>query len=291
MTTNNTPMVVRTVHELRAHVTRWRSAGERIALIPTMGALHEGHLSLVKTGAAHAARVIVSIFVNPTQFGPDEDFDKYPRTEEQDIAKLSAIGTDLVFAPDSKEMYGNGFATTVHVGQVSEDLCGAVRPGHFDGVATIVSKLLLQSTPDIAVFGQKDYQQLLVIRRLVADLNIPTEIMGAPIIREADGLAMSSRNRYLTAAQREIASKLNVALRDLALALRKGSDPMEASNKTSTQLLDAGFDKIDYVEIRNADTLLPWTGDLNNGRVLAAAHLGPTRLIDNMSTANSTVVV
>jgi len=285
MTDRKSLAVVRTIVELRAAVSRWRAAGERIALIPTMGALHDGHLSLIEVGAKHADRVIVSIFVNPTQFGPSEDFDQYPRNEDQDVAELSATATDLVFAPDSEEMYGEGFATKILVGKVSQGLCGAVRPGHFDGVATIVSKLLLQATPDVAVFGEKDYQQLMVIRRLVADLNIPAKIIGAPIVREPDGLAMSSRNRYLSTDQRRIAAQLNTALQGLVAALHTGADPDEASNRTRAELLEAGFDKVDYVEIRNADTLLPWTGSLTNGRVLAAAHLGQTRLIDNMSTA------
>lgn len=286
MSDSKPPVVVRTIQNLRMTVSKWRTSGEHIALVPTMGALHDGHLSLVQIAAEHADRTIVSIFVNPTQFGPNEDFDKYPRTENQDVAKLSASAVDVVFAPDSQEMYADGFATTVHVGEVSEGLCGAVRPGHFDGVATIVSKLLLQSAADVAVFGEKDYQQLMVIRRLVKDLNIPTQIVGAPIVRDIDGLAMSSRNQYLSAQQRQVAAQLNTAIKSLIVQLRDGADVDAACNTTFSHLKTIGFDKVDYVEVRDADSLKPWGGDLQNGRVLAAAHLGTTRLIDNMSTAD-----
>ena len=284
MTESKTPTVVRTVRELRTIVSQWRTSGQRIALVPTMGALHDGHLSLVDMAQTMSDRIIVSIFVNPTQFGPNEDFDHYPRDENQDLAKLSSTATDILFAPSRSEMYGSGFATNIHVANVSEGLCGAVRPGHFDGVATIVSKLLLQATPDVAVFGEKDYQQLLVIKRLVEDLDIPTRILGAPIIREADGLAMSSRNRYLTVPQRQIAVQLSKTLHDLIANLSAGVSAKEATERARANLLKVGFESVDYVEIRDADSLQPWTGDLQNGRVLAAAHLGSTRLIDNMPT-------
>ena len=282
LTHKTPPGLVRTITTLRETVANWRAAGARIALIPTMGALHDGHLSLVTLGNENADRVIVSIFVNPTQFGPTEDFNQYPRDEADDITKLTSIGTDLIFAPSAEEMYGDRFATTVHVGDVSEGLCGAVRPGHFDGVATIVSKLLLQAAPDVAIFGEKDYQQLMVIRRLVDDLNIPTHIVGAPIVREPDGLAMSSRNRYLSPQHRRIAAQLNQTLRRLSTELASGTDSSAALENARLHLIDAGFDGVDYLEARDADTLAPWTNANQTGRIFAAVHLGSTRLIDNM---------
>jgi pantoate--beta-alanine ligase len=199
----NSPLpIVRTVAELRAQVAGWRKAGQRVGLVPTMGALHEGHLSLVRLAREHAERVVVSVFVNPTQFSPNEDFDAYPRDEAHDAGLLAGVGCDLLFAPGVAEMYPPGFATTVTVAGVSEPLDGTARPGHFVGVATIVSKLLNQCGPDVAVFGEKDYQQLQVIRRLARDLDLPVEIVGGPTARAEDGLALSSRNAYLSAAER-----------------------------------------------------------------------------------------
>ena len=195
--------------ELREQVAKWRKAGESIALVPTMGALHEGHLSLIALAKAKADRVVVSIFVNPTQFGPREDFKTYPRDEAGDLKKLGAAGVDLVFAPEAAEMYPEGFKTQIKIGDLTEGLCGASRPNHFDGVATVVAKLLMQCGPNVAIFGEKDYQQLLVVKQLVRDLNIPVEIIGAPIVREADGLALSSRNVYLSPEQRKIAPLLH----------------------------------------------------------------------------------
>ena len=191
-------ITVRTVSDLRSHLAKWREAGKSVALVPTMGALHQGHLSLVALAKTKCDRVVASIFVNPMQFGPREDFKTYPRDEAADLDKLAKAGADLVFIPDTAEMYPQGFSTHVKVSDLTDDLCGAARPNHFEGVATVVAKLLLQCTPDIAIFGEKDYQQLLVIRRLVRDLNMQVEIVGGPIVREGDGLALSSRNAYLS---------------------------------------------------------------------------------------------
>lgn len=279
-------MTLKTVHsvaELRAVIAQWRAEGLRVALVPTMGALHAGHLSLTDHVRNHADRVIVSIFVNPTQFGPNEDFGAYPRTLPDDQKMLDAAGVELCFAPSVEEMYPNGFATRVSVdGSLTNVLCGAARPGHFDGVAQIVTKLLLQALPDCAIFGQKDYQQLMVIRRFTTDLNIPVEIIGAPILREDDGLAMSSRNRYLTPEERAVATTLNRVLAEIAKAAEKGAKIGPLLTKGRDDILNAGFRSIDYLEIRDADTLEP-VGDRvqNASRIFVAAHLGKARLIDN----------
>jgi pantoate--beta-alanine ligase len=277
--------VVRTVAALRAQVRAWRAAGERVGFAPTMGALHEGHLSLVHLARQHARRVVVSVFVNPTQFGPSEDFDAYPRSEARDAELLTGAGCDLLFAPTVGEMYPNGFSTTVTVAGVADPLDGAARPGHFAGVATVVSKLLNQCGPDLAVFGEKDYQQLQVIRRLVRDLDLPAEILGAPTARAPDGLALSSRNAYLTAAERAIAPILARTLTTARDRLRAGTPVSEAEAEAVATLAAAGFGKLDYVEVRAADDLArlgpgPISGE---ARVLAAAFLGRTRLIDNMA--------
>ncbi len=277
--------VVRTVSELRAQVGAWRSAGERVGFAPTMGALHEGHLSLVRLARSRADHVVASIFVNPTQFGPHEDFDAYPRDEARDAAWLAGVGCDLLFAPTVAEMYPQGFATTVSVAGVSEPLDGAARPGHFAGVATVVSKLLNQCGPDVAVFGEKDYQQLQVIRRLVRDLDLPVEILGAPTARAEDGLALSSRNAYLSAEERAIAPSLAHTLARACQRLRGGAPVAESELWARQTLLQAGFAKVDYVEVRGAEDLArlgpgPITGP---ARILAAAFLGRTRLIDNLA--------
>lgn len=277
--------IVRTVAELRSQVAAWKGAGERVALTPTMGALHDGHLSLVTLAKTKAERVVASVFVNPTQFGPNEDFDAYPRDEARDAALLAGAGCDLLFAPTVREMYPDGFSTTVTVTGVSEPLDGAARPGHFAGVATIVSKLLLQCGPDVAVFGEKDYQQLQVIKRLVRDLDIPVEIVGAPTSRLEDGLARSSRNAYLSPAEREVAGRMNVALADAVRRLKAG-ESVERVEATGIAALErAGFQRIDYFEVRNADDLShPGPGPLAvPARILAAAMIGKTRLIDNMA--------
>ncbi len=275
--------IVRTVATLRAGIAIWRQEGQTIALVPTMGALHDGHLALVQEGMRQADRVIVSIFVNPAQFGPGEDFGCYPRVEALDRSRLATIGTHLLFAPTGGGMYPEGFSTTVRVAGLSEGLCGAFRPVHFSGVATVVTKLLLQSLPDVALFGEKDYQQLQVIRRLVQDLDIPVRVVGVPTVREADGLALSSRNAYLSPAERSQAGALYQALRAAATAVAGGADPKAVADTTRTQVLAAGFDSVDYLEVCDADTLTPLAGPARRpARVLAAAWLGRTRLIDNM---------
>ena len=274
--------VVRSVADLRAVVAGWRRAGETVALIPTMGYLHEGHLALVRRGRELATRTVASLFVNPTQFGPTEDLDRYPRDEAGDAAKLAGAGCDLLFAPTVSEMYPPGFATSVAVGGVSEGLCGAFRPQMFGGVALVVTKLLLQALPDVAVFGEKDYQQLQVIRRFVRDLDIPVRIEGAPTVREADGLALSSRNSYLTAAERAAAPALNRALTWAAGALAGGGPAAPVLAEVAARLLAAGFARVDYVELRCADTLAPLERLAGPARLLAAAWLGKARLIDNI---------
>ncbi|MCI4660453.1 MAG: pantoate--beta-alanine ligase [Neomegalonema sp.] len=277
--------IVHSVADLRAAVKAWRQSGERVALTPTMGALHDGHLSLVAQGRAQAERVVATIFVNPTQFGPNEDFDAYPRGLEADAALLAGAGCDLLYAPSVGEMYPPGFATSVRVTGLTEVLCGAARPGHFDGVAQVVTKLLLQAGTDLAIFGEKDWQQLTVIRRLVADLNIDCAILGAPILRESDGLAMSSRNRYLSPAERAAAPALYASLRQAAeeIAARAAIDEVLA--RAREQILSAGFSSIDYLEARSADhlTLVTELDPATPTRLFAAAHLGRARLIDNIS--------
>ena len=271
----------RTVADLRAHVAPWRKTGKSIALVPTMGALHAGHLSLVTLAKSKADRVVVSIFVNPIQFGPREDFNTYPRDEAGDIEKLRAAGADLVFAPNTAEMYPAGFSTKVSIGDLTEDLCGANRPNHFDGVATVVTKLLLQCAPDMAIFGEKDYQQLLVIKHLVRDLNVPVEVLGGDIVREKDGLALSSRNAYLSPAERKTAPLLHQTISEVAAALARGEGADAACVAGRFKLQAAGF-RVDYIAVRDPDTLKPLSGPVKHARVLAAAYLGKTRLIDNV---------
>lgn len=272
---------VRTVRDVRARVAAWRGARETVALVPTMGAIHAGHLSLVALAKAKADRVVTSLFVNPMQFGPREDFQTYPRDEASDAAALAAAGSDLLYAPDASEMYPQGFSTSIRVGDLTEDLCGTVRPNHFDGVATVVAKLLLQCGPDIAIFGEKDYQQLLVIKHFVRDLNIPVEIIGGEIVREDDGLAFSSRNAYLTAAERQVAPVLYQTIRDVAGDLEQGRGADDASAAARSKLEAASF-HVDYVAVRNPKTLEKLHGKVTEARVLAAVHLGKTRLIDNV---------
>lgn len=277
--------VVRSVADLRARVAAWRDGKLSVALVPTMGALHAGHLSLVKRGLELADRVVASVFVNPTQFGPNEDFARYPRQEEKDRAALESVGCHLLFAPTVPEMYPEGFATTVTVAGVSDGLCGAVRPGHFAGVATVVTKLLLQCLPDVALFGEKDYQQLAVIRRFARDLDIPVRIEGVPTMREPDGLAMSSRNAYMTPEQRAIAPWLVRALEGVADGLMAGAKASDLCPMAAKGLLKAGFDSVDYVEVRDAASLAPAETLDRPLRILAAARLGATRLIDNIGVA------
>ncbi len=280
--------VMRTVADLRRAVAAWRAAGQTVGLVPTMGALHAGHLALVRRAQADCDRTIVTLFVNPTQFGAGEDFAAYPRDEAEDGTKLAAVGADLLFAPEVAEMYPDGFATTVTVAGLTDGLCGPARPGHFAGVATVVTKLLLQSLPDAAYFGEKDYQQLLVIRRLARDLDIPVRIEGVPTVRDADGLALSSRNRYLSAGERAAAVALPMILRHVAERL---ADPTrvvaDETARARDALLQAGFTRIDYVEVCDAETLEPLAHVTRPARVLAAAWLGSTRLIDNMPVSSA----
>jgi pantoate--beta-alanine ligase len=277
--------IVRSVHDLRAAVSRWRHEGLTIGFAPTMGAVHDGHLNLVRLAKDHCERAVASIFVNPTQFAPTDDLSRYPRDEAGDAAKLTAAGCDLLFAPTVDEMYPTGFDTTITVGAVSVPLEGVARPGHFAGVATIVAKLLLQCRPDVAVFGEKDYQQLLVIRKLVHDLNIPVEIIAGQTTREADGLALSSRNVYLSPEERAIAGKLNVILRDAVATLESGAKIFETESRAFDALLEAGFGPIDYVALRDARDLSELPGECVDraARLLVAARLGKTRLIDNFA--------
>jgi len=274
--------VVRTVEHLRDAVRRWRRKNRKVALVPTMGGLHDGHLALVRLARKNADRVIVSTFVNPTQFGPDEDYENYPRDEYGDNRILAKAGTDLVYAPSVLEMYPDDFATRVEVAELTQCLCGISRPHHFAGVTTIVTKLFLQSLPDVAVFGEKDYQQLLVIRQLVKDLNFPVDIIGGPIVREADGLAMSSRNAYLSEADRAIAPQLYKVLSDMAADLGARRDVESTLAMGANRLRGAGF-RIDYLDVRTDDTLIPLEGRvLDSARIFAAVWLGETRLIDNV---------
>lgn len=271
---------VHTIAELRAALAPRRAEG--VAMVPTMGALHDGHLSLVR--AADAGTVVVSIFVNPTQFAPHEDFDAYPRDLDGDLKKLATTGKQIiVFAPNAREMYPDGFATTISVGGPSAGLETDFRPHFFSGVATVVAKLLLAALPDSAIFGQKDYQQLKVIERLAADLGLPTRIIGAAIAREADDLAMSSRNAYLTASERAVAGNLNRVLQ-YAIARAKETGDLRDAEKYGAETLKAvGFDSVDYVAIRDAETLAVIETLAQPARILAAARIGRTRLIDNMA--------
>ncbi len=275
--------VVRDVPALRAAVNEWRLQGLSVGLVPTMGALHEGHLSLVRAAKSRCERVVASLFVNPRQFAPHEDFERYPRDEASDAALLAGAGCDLLYGPDRTAMYPDGFSTNVIVTSVATMLEGEFRPHFFGGVATVVAKLLLQALPDRAFFGDKDYQQLLVIKRLAADLDIPVEIHGCPTVREHDGLAMSSRNAYLTADERRIAGRLNHILHDAIKAVRSGEPIAEAEAKAARRLIAAGFSSVDYVAMRDAGTLAPIEDLSAPARILAAAWLGKTRLIDNLA--------
>ena len=275
--------IVRSVATLREVVGGWRRVGLTLALVPTMGALHAGHLELVRLAMRIADRTCVSLFVNPTQFAPHEDFAVYPRDEAGDAQLLSAQGAHLLFAPPADEMYPPGSATRIAVPGLGDILEGVFRPGFFTGVATVVGKLLVQVMPDVAVFGEKDYQQLQVIRRMVADLFLPVRIEGAATVREADGLALSSRNANLSAEERRVAPALQAVLRRVAADVGAGGDAAASTAEAAADLLAAGFGRIDYLEVRDAATLEPWAGPPRPGRVLAAAWLGRTRLIDNIA--------
>lgn len=273
--------IVRTGAALRQQVHAWRGEGLRVALAPTMGALHEGHRALVRLGKVSADRVVASLFVNPAQFGPGEDFHAYPRNEAADAASLAACGCDLLFAPAIDEIYPADFVTRISVDGPSLDLEGALRPGHFVGVATVVAKLLLLCGPDVAVFGEKDYQQLVVVRRLVRDLAIPTAILAAPVVRETDGLALSSRNVYLSPRERRIAPALHRTLEETAERLGTGAALCQTVAKGREALEAAGFDEVDYLTARDAESLGP--PGIGSLRLLGAARLGRTRLIDNVA--------
>lgn len=269
---------------LRERLLEWRRNGEHVALVPTMGNLHAGHISLVELAREHAERTVVTIFVNPTQFGENEDYDDYPRTIERDTRRLKAAGADLVFVPDVKTMYPFGVerATVVSVPHLTGDLCGASRPGHFDGVTSVVARLFAIVQPDVAVFGQKDFQQQLVIRFMVEDLHLPIKIVTGPIVREPDGLAMSSRNQYLDETERALAPRLHTELEAIGQALQTGRRDYEALQSAATKALEhAGF-RVDYVEMRRSQDLEKPDRDCDEIVVLAAVFLGAARLIDNV---------
>ncbi|MGB3389705.1 MAG: pantoate--beta-alanine ligase [Pseudaminobacter sp.] len=274
--------IVRTVAQLRALVAGWRRENLRVGVVPTMGALHEGHLSLVRAALEKTDRVIVTLFVNPKQFNSAADLAAYPRTEEDDAAKLAPLGAHLLYAPDAREIYPEGFSTTVSVSGVSEGLCGAFRPGHFDGVATVVAKLFLQTGADFAFFGEKDFQQLLLVRRMARDLDIPIGVIACPTVREADGLALSSRNVRLSSTERKIAPKLAAILFDVAKQVAEGVPADQALAQARDAILAAGYDKVEYLELRSEEDLQPLRSLDRPARLLAAAWLGETRLIDNV---------
>ncbi len=272
----------RTVADLRAEVKAWRDQGLRIAIVPTMGALHIGHMSLIEEAKKQADKVIVSIFVNPTQFAPHEDFGSYPRTEKTDAELVKAHGGHLIYAPSGSEMYPEGFSTSIVIEGVTRGLCGDSRPHFFGGVGIVVSKLLLQALPDVAIFGEKDYQQLQVIKRMVADLNIPVEIIGAPLVRDEDGLATSSRNKYLTAEDRQQGLALHRALSNVAKLVGEGKTASDALAASEAILREAGITTWDYFEVRDANDLSLVEGAVARpARVFVAAQVGKARLIDN----------
>ena len=276
-----------TVASMRETAAGWKQAHERIALVPTMGALHEGHLSLVRQAKTRAKRVVVSIFVNPTQFAPHEDFASYPRQFQRDLDLLAGVGIDAVFCPDASQMYPQGFATTISLkGPAAAGLEDASRPVFFNGVATVVAKLLIQVAPDLAIFGEKDFQQLAVIRQMVLDLDLPVEIIGGETMREADGLAMSSRNVYLSTEERAVAPSLHQAIQQVAEGIKAGKNLQALLDETSVTLAAKGF-KLDYLALRDAAHLGPVdasaAGQANARRLLIAAWLGKTRLIDNIA--------
>ncbi|NIJ38930.1 pantoate--beta-alanine ligase [Sphingopyxis panaciterrae] len=273
--------IIRDIATLHRAVTALKQGGKSVALVPTMGALHDGHLSLVRMGRRVADHVVVSIFVNPTQFGPNEDYAAYPRDEARDAALLAQDGVGLLWAPDVGIMYPAGHSTHIEVAELGADYCGAARPGHFDGVATVVAKLFNQVRPDVAIFGEKDWQQLAIIRRMARDLDFALDILGAPIARDPDGLALSSRNAYLTQDQRAAATAFPGALKAAAAAIASGADVGESLAKAEAAIVAGGFDSVDYVALADANSLERLAACRAPARLLAAARIGKTRLIDN----------
>ena len=276
-------VILRTVAELREVVRGWKAEGHVVGVVPTMGALHDGHLSLARRAKAECGRVITTIFVNPKQFNNPDDLKKYPRTEDADAALLRWVGVEAIFAPAPEEVYPEGFVTTVSVGGVSQPLEGALRPGHFDGVATVVSKLFGMTQADRAYFGQKDWQQLQVVQRLVADLNMAVTVVGCETVRDPDGLAMSSRNVRLTSEGRQKAPALYAAMLAAARDLRAGVPADEAMSRAASAVMAEGFESVEYIELRDAETLGPVTDPARPIRMLAAAWLDGVRLIDNIA--------
>jgi pantoate--beta-alanine ligase len=277
-------LTVSTIADVRAHVSRWHEEKQRVVFVPTMGNLHAGHVSLIEAARKHGQRFVASIFVNPMQFGPNEDFAHYPRTPTQDSAMLQQAGCDLMFMPDVGEIYPNGAdqATRIEVPGISNILCGEFRPGHFEGVATIVAKLFHIVDPDVAIFGEKDYQQLTVIRRMVMDLCLRVEIVGAPTVRESDGLAMSSRNQYLSPEERQRAPAIYRQLQQAVAALRSGARDFPGIESAGRAALDGAGFRTDYFSVRDARSLAPARPDTRHFVVLTASRLGKARLIDNI---------
>lgn len=278
-----TPTIIRTLKELRVVVAGWKAKGETVGVVPTMGALHQGHLSLVRAAKDECDRAIVTIFINPKQFNNPEDYENYPRTEEEDARKLVSLKADVVYVPDGEQMYPSGFATTVSVKGITQGLCGAHRSGHFDGVATIVTKLFTQTKADKAYFGEKDYQQLQVVTRLALDLDLPIEVIGCPTIREEDGLAMSSRNLLLSDRARTWAPELHRAMEEMVQGLLSGGDHDSLKAAAIKRIERAGFSEIEYLDLRTADKLELVEKPDKPTRLLAAAWLGGVRLIDNIA--------
>ncbi len=283
--TTDRPAIVRTVAALRERVGEWRAQSLRVGLVPTMGALHDGHLALVTAAKQACDRAVATIFVNPKQFDRKDDLESYPRTEAEDALLLAEKKADLLFAPPASEVYPAGFSTNVSVSALADCLDGVHRPGHFDGVTTVVNKLLMQALPDKAFFGEKDYQQLSIVKRMVIDLDIPVEIVPVATVRQADGLALSSRNKHLTAAQRKAAPLLYAALREIADRLgeqpQRPAEPLLAAGRH--RLAQGGFAKVDYLELRAAEDLAPLVSATRPARVFGAAWLGDTRIIDNLA--------
>jgi pantoate--beta-alanine ligase len=274
--------IIRTISDLRTELNKYRKNSETIGFAPTMGALHAGHMSLIDIAKKNADKVVVSVFVNPAQFAAHEDFDKYPRPESADLAKLEGQNVDVAYLPTREELYKPGFDIKISVGDIGQELEGLTRPHFFDGVALVLTKLFMQVEPDVAVFGEKDFQQLHVIRKLVDSLDIPVKIIGAPIMREADGLAMSSRNIYLSEAQRKIAPALYQTLQEIRDKIKQGDDVEAALEWGRAIIVGRGFDKVDYLELRDSESLKRVTDIKKSARLLATAYLGTVRLLDNI---------